>query len=84
MYIYNTLKTKNIENFKNNFLYVSRTDGSERNVYIMFDRYHNKFCFVNLTTMYVHKCRFDTFDEAIEDLKQRSNVKKIEIKYIVK
>ena len=81
-YIYYTLKTKNIEDFKNNFLYVSRTDGSERNVSIMIDRYCNKFCFVNLTTMHVCKCRFNTFNEAIEDLKQRSDVEKFEIKYI--
>ena len=42
-----------MEDIKNNLIYVRRTDGSERNVSIMFDRYCNKFCFVNLTTMHV-------------------------------
>ena len=40
----------------------------------------NKFNFVQVLTYC--KCRFNTFDEAIEDLKQRSNVEKFEIKYI--
>ena len=71
-----------MKDIKNNLIYVRRTDGSERNVSIMIDQYCNKFCFVNLTTMHVCKCRFNTFDEAIEDLKQRSDVEKFEIKYI--
>lgn len=66
---------------KKNIINVYRTDGSERTVSIMLDRATNKFCFVNLTTHHVCKCRFDTFELAIEDLKRRSDVKTFDIKY---
>lgn len=47
---------------------VIRKDKSERIVEIMLDRLTGKYCFVNLTSKHVCKCRFDTYEEAIEDL----------------
>ena len=47
---------------------VIRKDGSKRIVDIMFDRNTNKYCFVNFTSKHVCKCRFNTYEEAIEDL----------------
>lgn len=51
-----------------NMIEVIRKDGSKRIVEIMLDRNTNKYCFVNLTSKHVCKCRFDTYEEAIEDL----------------
>ena len=47
---------------------VIRKDGSERDVEIMYDRYSNKYCFVNLTSKHVCKCRFDSIEDALADL----------------
>lgn len=47
---------------------VIRKDKSERIVEIMFDRLTEKYCFVNLTSNHVCKCRFDSYEEALKDL----------------
>lgn len=47
---------------------VIRSDGSKRIVGIMIDRATNKYCFVNLTTGHVCSCRFDTFEDALNDM----------------
>lgn len=53
---------------------VRRKDGSVRICEIMLDESTNKYCFVNLTSHHVCKCRFDTIDDAYEDLKNDSFV----------
>lgn len=53
---------------------VRRKDGSVRICEIMLDENTNKYCFVNLTSHHVCKCRFDTIDDAYEDLKNDSFV----------
>ena len=50
-------------------------------VSIMKDRNTGKFCFVNLTSSHVCKCRFDTFGDAIEDLMTREEVEYFDIHY---
>ena len=47
---------------------VIRKDGSKRIVEIMKDQATDKYCFVNLTSMHVCKCRFDSYTEALKDL----------------
>ena len=64
-----------------NIIDVYRKDGSVRKVSIMKDRNTGKFCFVNLTSSHVCKCRFDTFGDAIEDLMTREEVKYFDIHY---
>ena len=65
-----------------NIIDVYRKDGSVRKVSIMKDRNTEKFCFVNLTSSHVCKCRFETFDDAIADLKMREDVEHFDIHYI--
>ena len=38
------------------------------------DRTTKKWCFVNLSTEHVCACRFDTFDDALADMKKREDV----------
>ena len=45
----------------------------------MKDRNTGKFCFVNLTSSHVCKCRFDTFGDAIEGLMTREEVEYFDI-----
>lgn len=40
----------------------------------MEDRATGKFCFVNLSSGHVCTCRFETYEDAIEDLKKRPDV----------
>ena len=67
--------------FWRNIIDVYRKDGSVRKVSIMKDRNTGKFCFVNLTSSHVCKCRFDTFGDAIEDLMTREEVEYFDIHY---
>lgn len=53
---------------------VTRYDGSKRIVSIVVDRATNKYCFVNLTTGHVCACRFDTYDEALNDMDKNEKV----------
>lgn len=48
-------------------IYVNRPKGDVE-VTIMFDRNTEKYCFVNLTKGHVCKCRFNSYEEAIQDL----------------
>lgn len=48
-------------------IYVNRSKGDVE-VAIMFDRNTEKYCFVNLTKGHVCKCRFNSYEEAIQDL----------------
>lgn len=48
-------------------IYVNRPKGDVE-VVIMFDRNSEKYCFVNLTKGHVCKCRFNSYEEAIQDL----------------
>jgi hypothetical protein len=47
---------------------VTRKDGTKRMLEIMLDRNTGKYCFVNLTSNHVCKSRFDTKNEALQDL----------------
>lgn len=66
--------------FLNKVLVVNRTDGSVREVIIMFDRASGKYAFVNMTTFHVCKCRFDTPEDAMRDLDNNANVVSYHIK----
>lgn len=54
---------------------VIRKDGTKRVVTILFDRASKKWCFVNLTTGHVCACRFESFIDALKDMKANENVK---------
>lgn len=43
------------------------------------DRRSGKWCFVNLTSMHVCSCRFNTMDEAIKDLESREEVERYSV-----
>ena len=59
---------------------VIRKDGSEREVEIMYDRATEKYAFVNLTTHHICKCRFDSEEDAINDLLNDDNVVEFHMK----
>lgn len=53
---------------------VKRKDGTSRIVIILWDRNTKQYCFVNLTTGHVCKCRFDTYNDAMNDLRNNESV----------
>lgn len=53
---------------------VFRATKSKCDVMICIDRATGKYCFVNLTSGHVCKCRFDSVEEAIQDMRLRSDV----------
>ena len=61
------------------FIKVTRKDESVRYVEIMFDRNTGKYCFVNLTSGHVYKCRFDSQEETMLDLLKDNFVKSFEV-----
>ena len=61
------------------FIKVTRKDESVRDVEIMFDRNTGKYCFVNLTSGHVCKCRFDSQKETMLDLLKDNFVKSFEV-----
>lgn len=61
------------------FIKVTRKDESVRDVEIMFDRNTGKYCFVNLTSGHVCKCRFDSKEETMLDLLKDNFVKSFEV-----
>lgn len=44
------------------------------------DRLSGKWCFVNLTSMHVCSCCFNTMDEAIKDLENRDDVERYNVR----
>ena len=61
------------------FIKVTRKDESVRDVEIMFDRNTGKYCFVNLTSGHVCKCRSDSQEETMLDLLKDNFVKSFEV-----
>ena len=61
------------------FIKVTRKDESVRDVEIMFDRNTGKYCFVNLTSGHVCKCRFDSQEVTMLDLLKDNFVKSFEV-----
>lgn len=43
-------------------------------VIISFDKITQKYCFVNLTDNHICKCRFDSIQDAIDDMNKREEV----------
>ena len=43
-------------------------------VIVSFDKTTNKYCFVNLTDNHICKCRFNTVEDAMNDMRQRKEV----------
>ena len=43
-------------------------------VIVSFDKTTNKYCFVNLTDNHICKCRFNTVEDAMNDIRQRKEV----------
>lgn len=58
---------------------VIRKDGSKRIVEIMKDRATDKYRFVNLTSMHICKCSFDTYTDALKDLYNDPFVRDFEV-----
>ena len=58
---------------------VTRKDGSIRDTEIMYDRNTGLWCFVNLTSSHVCKCRFESQEEAVLDLLHDDFVERFEI-----
>ena len=58
---------------------VTRKDGSIRDTEIMYDRNTGLWCFVNLTSSHVCKCRFDSQEETMLDLLKDNFVKSFEV-----
>ena len=63
----------------NKHIKVTRKDGSVRDVVIMLDRATDKYAFVNMTTMHICKCRFDTPKDALLDLQNDEFVESFNI-----
>lgn len=62
---------------------VTRKDGSIRDTEIMYDRNTGLWCFVNLTSSHVCKCRFESQEEeAVLDLLHDDFVEHFEIQKI--
>ena len=55
-------------------LLVKRTTKPDCIVEIMYDRNTDKYCFVNLSSHHVCGCRFNTIEEAFNDLNNREDV----------
>lgn len=53
---------------------VIRKDKSVRIVRIMHDEATDKYAFVNLTSNHICKCRFNSYEEALEDLQSNKDV----------
>ena len=71
---------KHAEQFLNKRLIVTRRNGSEREVEIMFDRRTNMYAFVNMTTHHVCTCRFERLTDAVNDLYQDEFVESFKFK----
>lgn len=61
---------------------VTRKDGSIRDTEIMYDRNTGLWCFVNLISSHVCKCRFESQEEAVLDLLHDDFVEHFEIQKI--
>lgn len=53
---------------------VFRKTKSKCEVMICKDRATDKYCFVNLTSGHVCSCRFDSIEDALNDMRNRSEV----------
>lgn len=58
---------------------VRRKDRNDCLVSIMYDRFTDKFCFVNLTSGHVCSCRFNSTEDALADMDNRKDVLSYEI-----
>lgn len=63
-----------LNRYLNRPIMVYRRDDTRRLVMIMLDESTNKYCFVNLTTFHVCKCRFDAIEDALDDLANQKDV----------
>lgn len=61
-------------NASKTLILVIRKDKSVRIVRIMHDEATDKYAFVNLTSNHICKCRFNSYDEALEDLNSNKDV----------
>ena len=53
---------------------VKRKDKDDCIVMICKDRLTDKYCFVNLTSCHVYKCRFDSIEDVLRDMDYRGDV----------
>lgn len=61
------------------YIKVNRRNRPDCIVMICKDRATKKWCYVNLTTEHVYACRFDTFDDALADMKKREDVESFSV-----
>lgn len=61
-------------NTSKTLILVIRKDKSVRIVRIIHDEATDKYAFVNLTSNHICKCRFNSYEESLEDLQSNKNV----------
>lgn len=66
--------------YLNNRILVTRQDGSVREVEIMLDKNTGKYAYVNLTSHHICPCRFDTIEDAVDDMRQDDFVVSFKLK----
>ncbi len=64
----------------NKRILITRKDGSVRECEIMYDRGTGSYAYVNLTTHHVCACRFQTAEEAVQDLCKNDSVESYRLK----
>ena len=68
------------EKYLNKRILVRRKDDSVREVEIMLDESTGKYAYVNLTRHHVCRCRFDTIEDAVDDMRNNDFVVDFKLK----
>ena len=58
----------NIEDFKRVYVVLSTKSGREYSLQIFKEKYNNEYRIINLTKGIIYPCRFNSFEEAEEDI----------------
>ena len=68
------------EKYLNKRIIIRRKDNSVREVEIMLDESTGKYAYVNLTSHHVCPCRFDTIEDAVDDMRNNDFVVNFKLK----
>lgn len=69
-----------VADYLNKRIIVTRKDGSLREVEIMIDESTGKYAYVNLTSHHICPCRFDTIEDAVDDMCKNEFVEDFKLK----
>lgn len=69
-----------VADYLNKRIIVTRKDGSQREVEIMIDESTGKYAYVNLTSHHICPCRFDTIEDAVDDMCKNEFVENFKLK----